>query len=1227
LLYLRDYCIPFFQQYSVKECLELINNPGRIDETLVAHTDWLAQRLSGIEVPFPGTEGDDASSAEELVKLVHSKLPHNKPLVKEYVISKMKEIPGASSSTKGKATKIQTFTDAVEKSSLVLFRPADGNAWQRLNVDYAKLVEVMNSLGGVATFGGPAQWGDVFAHRDEQLTYTDKPPIVEWTELVEQLKRGEFDPSVAFGAVQCECLEYVNVTNLALHHASGTDRRPAQLQAYLSRVNADGIPDGPSHRVLNMSYSTKPGYGRKMARGASGQKLTREARAAAFGDTALEIDMPCSHPRLLLAKLKVLGLFKPAEYPMLVAFCEHFAAWRDAVKEMKQITEQQAKMAVLMIFYGGRDFEDIPFLRKLTAEVQVASRVIMAHSSLQAFTHLYSDRRRPDISRLCAVLSFEEDKVISEVFTSLDKHGVFSRVLLFDGAYIRCKTFADEVLIKDVLHDLKERSGAEVIVKSWPTAISVMSVSRKLLHSGKLSLRQRALGLPGQDMLWSTVRYLLDSDWCGTNADGTDFARLVSDFNAEALHSSQRDLSHMPTARLADVSTPSEIAKKVVAAVCCYTVPGEGLSFVGVEFLTAERAFLYDVAADQYLLLTTVSDLANALESFADVAWLEIWPENAAYDEDLAGGAPRAKAARFTCAANAACTNPSHGICFKCQKHACANHSYRGDSDVVLACKDCGGEAGGLWCALEAEWSCASETAQLESSAGNLNNAFDHGFHYVCLIDSLRALGFHVPYSRSGPFMALQDGNEFLKPFNRQLVRLSSHADPGHGAFVVWQAGHFFAAKSTPTDTVLLGEVPSPGMTFSEMSVHAGVVLFKVAPMDMANVLAGVDADVSGGALKRPASAMMPDTDVSDLPIFVNASTLCKVCGERLHEKQDVEAVLYEFAGQTSIVHRQKQCLNRHCRRNYGYHYYWQGGERIHCGNVGDLRAIFATSKTAFSIEFLKYHAALQFRGCLSSRAIDWCGRHTLWRDESGTRFHKMYDDARFLLNVVTELEDMASSTRSAAHRKLCDHIVIGNELTETAVQAYDRWLHDRVLAPSRRRDVTAVAIDGHEKVMSRICGDAQPMRRAGRPRDDGHVKKSTNGWFMMVDPSSGRILSVNPMTEPENNDIAFGTVEKVIGQYPAARVLIYDRACKLKPSGSSRPLMRQFKVWAVDKWHGYRHTEECACSPWNHDRIWNALEDYNTSIAEQTFSWFRGYASTFNSMRPLRHRLSSGKR
>ena len=58
------------------------------------------------------------------------------------------------------------------------------------------------------------------------------------------------------------------------------------------------------------------------------------------------------------------------------------------------------------------------------------------------------------------------------------------------------------------------------------------------------------------------------------------------------------------------------------------------------------------------------------------------------------------------------------------------------------------------------------------------------------------------------------------------------------------------------------------------------------------------------------------------------------------------------------------------------------------------------------------------------------------------------------------------------------------------------------------------------------------------------------------------------------------------------------------------------------DWWHGFGHSDNCPCNPWEVEELNHRICDVNTSIAEQVFSWFRRYASTLNELRPLRHRF-----
>lgn len=57
-----------------------------------------------------------------------------------------------------------------------------------------------------------------------------------------------------------------------------------------------------------------------------------------------------------------------------------------------------------------------------------------------------------------------------------------------------------------------------------------------------------------------------------------------------------------------------------------------------------------------------------------------------------------------------------------------------------------------------------------------------------------------------------------------------------------------------------------------------------------------------------------------------------------------------------------------------------------------------------------------------------------------------------------------------------------------------------------------------------------------------------------------------------------------------------------------------------MDLFHAHGHVSACRNSPLNVPALKDRLAEVNTSIAEQVWSWFRGYARTFNDMRPLRH-------
>ena len=168
-IYFREWCFPFFEENDIQECLQMILNPKSIHPELETNTSWPATRLSGSNAPPPGAGGEERHKADHLIKLVQSNTPC-KHIVKEYLIQKVEELPGANSSSRGRRTKVQNFEAAMQRSDLRLFREIEHRSFEQLLIDWPKLDLAMKSNGG-SVFGGWNDWGCSFDLRHLQKAW------------------------------------------------------------------------------------------------------------------------------------------------------------------------------------------------------------------------------------------------------------------------------------------------------------------------------------------------------------------------------------------------------------------------------------------------------------------------------------------------------------------------------------------------------------------------------------------------------------------------------------------------------------------------------------------------------------------------------------------------------------------------------------------------------------------------------------------------------------------------------------------------------------------------------------------------------------------------------------------------------------------------------------------------------------------------------------------------
>ena len=241
----------------------------------------------------------------------------------------------------------------------------------------------------------------------------------------------------------CRITERLDIRGLEFYAAAGTDCRQATLQAYLRRVREASSKD-EFEAPIDVEHYKLPHYGRLMARGVAGQKLTNEARFAAFSTICVELDAPCCHPRLLHHNLQTCGFLDNDQFPMLMNFAANFAAWRQAIARYADVGPDEAKVDIIRIFYGRCPSLELPFLLKLAAEVQKAATMMMRQAFATPWQQLYGDRRNPEFSRLSAMLSYEENELLSTVRNVV---GNRLNVMLYDGAYVHCPDLESEILV------------------------------------------------------------------------------------------------------------------------------------------------------------------------------------------------------------------------------------------------------------------------------------------------------------------------------------------------------------------------------------------------------------------------------------------------------------------------------------------------------------------------------------------------------------------------------------------------------------------------------------------------------------------------------------------------------------------------------------------------------------------------------------------------------------
>ena len=364
------------------------------------------------------------------------------------------------------------------------------------------------------------------------------------------------------------------------------------------------------------------------------------------------------------------------------------------------------------------------------------------------------------------------------------------------------------------------------------------------------------------------------------------------------------------------------------------------------------------------------------------------------------------------------------------------------------------------------------------------------------------------------------------------------------------------------------------------------------------------------------------------LRVITTPLVKCTKCGSSLalEPRKGKVAEIVSFHGVQQVFHVPKRCIckkgPRKCRLRHWYNFAKVGGTNVSTVFLGAVEGLFVDTGLGFDKTYLEYNEAMQFHGCCSNMAV---GRSTkqVFNTKFNDHFREHYGDAR-VLRLAMEASEQMMLTDCGLVKPRPHSIRASTD--EKFVNAFDEWTH-KYRFDTEAMDTSSVLVgDGHMKVSSKLCAGDRTPRRTGRPLASGAPKKRTNGWFVVCSAKTGEVAAATTMYDPENNDIAEQTFARALNGGRRVRrqvnCLVYDRMCKLKPHLQGKPSFRNIRHFAVDKLHGKKHGVRCACNPEHVPSLKRRFRGVNTNIAEQTFSWFRRYAHSFNPMSKLRHKF-----
>eukprot|EP00435_Cladocopium_sp_Y103_P062734 s1703_g24.t1 len=423
-------------------------------------------------------------------------------IIKEYVIQKIDALPGVTSSNRGRRTKRQNFVAALDATDLQLFRRIGHPNFEKWLLDWTTLHRCMEEDGRNSVPGTCPNWGDIFGFNQMQQNWGDtvfadvnalhsgsdallaiRPTVVTLHEtvgiddlstyvnlradrkqqLLENYFRWNEDHEEHSGRISTIMFEHYLFCGYGRLIARGPARQELTREVMVDRhddrrieVIAVGLP---LHRGTQLAVDctlvsplnkprryrgTMTGAALTLARRRKYQTLKSPAPIAAacwssgWNSAAGSTRRRSIHPRLGPCKgARAPSPFPPRPPPGLPGSPDGLPS--SAVPRSERSPASWSSLPA-----HAEKKCDMPWLRKLSAEIQIAAAKIPDDASSIPWQTL-AHRRNPNFTRMCSILSFEE--------ATLLEHLRFMLVLicrsLFDGGHLRCANLRIDICLRE----------------------------------------------------------------------------------------------------------------------------------------------------------------------------------------------------------------------------------------------------------------------------------------------------------------------------------------------------------------------------------------------------------------------------------------------------------------------------------------------------------------------------------------------------------------------------------------------------------------------------------------------------------------------------------------------------------------------------------------------------------------------------------------------------------